>query len=321
MPSPSIATDYPVELAIPDIAPYRSGNCGIPFAWSFASGAPGPHLLITALVHGNEPAGAVALDWLMQRNVRPACGTLTLAFVNIDAYLRFDPGDPNATRWVDEDFNRLWAEEVLEGPRDSAELVRARELRPLVASADFLLDIHTMQHSAPPVMMAGWLDKGVELARRIGVPKLIVMDRGHAAGLRMRDHGAFGDPSRMNAAALVECGQHWAAASGALAIQACARFLFALGAAGGELCEAAGCRAAPEPQSVWRVSDAVTVGSDTFAFAAPFIGGEILPRAGALIARDGGREIRTPYDDCMLVMPSRRLWRGQTAIRLARKES
>ena len=34
--------------------------------------------------------------------------------MNIEAYLAFDPENPNRTRWVDEDFNRLWAPGVLE---------------------------------------------------------------------------------------------------------------------------------------------------------------------------------------------------------------
>ena len=40
--------------------------------------------------------------------------------------------------------------------------------------------------------------------------------------------------------------------------------------------------------------------------------------AGTLIGRDGDRPITTPYDNCMLIMPSRRLTRGQTAVRLGR---
>jgi hypothetical protein len=33
---------------------------------------------------------------------------------------------------------------------------------------------------------------------------------------------------------------------------------------------------------------------------------------------DGDTEIRTPHDDCLLVMPSLRPSRGHTAVRLAR---
>ena len=37
-----------------------------------------------------------------------------------------------------------------------------------------------------------------------------------------------------------------------------------------------------------------------------------------LIAVYGAAEIRTPHDDCLLVMPSLRPSRGHTAVRLAR---
>ena len=41
-------------------------------------------------------------------------------------------------------------------------------------------------------------------------------------------------------------------------------------------------------------------------------------KVGTVIAKDGGREIRTPYDNCVLVMPTRRITKGQTAVRLGR---
>jgi hypothetical protein len=66
------------------------------------------------------------------------------------------------------------------------------------------------------------------------------------------------------------------------------------------------------------VTDAVTIASERFEFAADYRGLEVIPRAGTLIAQDGEQEIRTPYDDCVLIMPSRRLQRGQTAVRFGR---
>jgi hypothetical protein len=37
-----------------------------------------------------------------------------------------------------------------------------------------------------------------------------------------------------------------------------------------------------------------------------------------LLARDGGAEIHTPYDECVLIMPTRRPKKGETAVRLGR---
>ncbi len=118
-----------IEIAFPGLARCADGNAGIPYAWTFAARRPGPHVLVQALTHGNEVCGAIALDWLLRQNVRPRCGTLSLVFANVAAYERFDASDPFASRCVDEDFNRLWSAAVLDGPRDSAELRRARELR------------------------------------------------------------------------------------------------------------------------------------------------------------------------------------------------
>jgi len=140
-----------VGLAAPDIAPYAVGNTGTPYVTTFDSRRPGPHVLVNALTHGNEICGAIALDRLFRDGVRPAAGKLTLSFANTAAYARFDPADPTASRFVDEDFNRLWDDATLAGPRQSTELARARVLRPLVASADLLLDIHSMQHASAPL--------------------------------------------------------------------------------------------------------------------------------------------------------------------------
>ena len=61
---------YAVELTPPDISAYAAGNTGVPYVWTFDSGAAGPHVAVTAIVHGNEPCGAIALDWLMQAHAQ-----------------------------------------------------------------------------------------------------------------------------------------------------------------------------------------------------------------------------------------------------------
>lgn len=310
-----IPNDYPIDLTPPDITAFAPGNTGIPYVWRFDSGASGPNVMISAIVHGNEPCGAIALDWLLASGLRPACGTLTLGFMNIAAYEAFDPADPNASRWVDEDFNRVWDAEVLDGDRTSIELRRAREVRPALDDVDFLLDLHTMQHFAPPLMMTGRHGRAKDLARKVGVPERIVGDFGHAAGRRMRDYGGFDDPASRKAALLIECGQHWESSAGDLAREASARFLVALGIVPADILEAFGAPGAA--QQAFTVREAITIESDSFAFAEPYTGGEVIAEAGTLIGHDGDREIRTPAADMMLVMPSKRLWKGQTAVRLA----
>src|SRR5690606_32716536 len=140
--------------------------------------------------------------------VRPRRGVLTLSFANVEAYQSFDPAQPTASRFVEEDMNRLWSAEVLDGDRRSPDLARARQLRPVVDVADYLLDIHSMQLDCAPLMLSGMAEKGRLLAKAVGVPSTIVADRGHDAGPRMRDYGHFGDPADARTALLAECGQH-----------------------------------------------------------------------------------------------------------------
>ena len=71
-----------------------------------------------ALTHGNEIAGAIVLDRLLRASFRPARGCLTLGFANLAAFARFDPAEPTASRFLDEDLNRLWDAAVFELVKD-----------------------------------------------------------------------------------------------------------------------------------------------------------------------------------------------------------
>jgi hypothetical protein len=149
------------------------GTDGIPYIWTFDSGRPGRHVAITAIVHGNEPCGALALDWLLRHEARPVAGKLSLAFMNVAAHEAFDRDVPDASRWIDEDFNRLWSPDVLDDPdrKLTEELRRAREVRPWLDTVDMLLDIHSMQSKASALTIAGLLPKGRDLARDVGYPR------------------------------------------------------------------------------------------------------------------------------------------------------
>jgi predicted deacylase len=311
----------PVELQAPDIEPHRRSNTGTQFVHTLDSGKPGPHVMVNALTHGNEICGALAVDRLLREGVRPTRGKLTLAFANIAAFSRFDAANPYASRFVDEDFNRVWTPAVLDGPRKSTELARARELRPFIEAADYLLDIHSMLEPSPPVMICGPLDKGIRFAFDIGIPEHIVSDSGHANGTRMRDFGGFGDASSPKNALLVECGQHWEKNSERVAWQTTWRFLKHVDVVDREAA-AREIEAPAAPQKLIRVTDAVIASTPAFRFAKTFTGLEIVPREGDVIAWDGDRAVRAPYDNCVLVMPvPNNVKTGLTAVRLGRLEA
>lgn len=305
--------EFEVQLTAPDIVRWRKGNTGIAGFTSRESSRPGSHVAITALAHGNELAGAIVVDELLRRGLRPVRGRLTFGFLNLAAFDRFDPRQPTLSRFIDEDLNRIWDTAILESRRNSVELQRAREVRPLIDTVDVLLDLHTMLWPSDPLMLCGVPEKGRLLAEGIGIPALVVADPGHVGGRRLIDYARFSGPSSPYVANLLEAGRHWHPSSVDLMHAAIAGLLNYLGMAPPEL---------PPPtrqkQRFAEVTRAVVAGSPGFAFVQPWRGGEIIARRNTLIALDGEEEIRTPHDECLLVMPSLRPSRGHTAVRLAR---
>jgi predicted deacylase len=308
----------PIELTPPDLDEHRKGNMGVEYVTTLEGGAPGPHAVITALIHGNELCGAVALDFLLRARFTPRRGRLTLVFANVAAFRTFDPSNPSLSRFLDEDMNRVWSPEVLDGPRTSIELARAREIRPVVEAADFLLDLHSMQYPGEPLTLCGRTKRGRALARALGFPGWVVSDGGHEGGRRLIDHPVFSSPSGAPTALLVECGQHWEAVAALNAIEAVLRFLLHLGMADEAFATPHLGAPARGGQRFVEVTHVVTALTDHFVLETDLDSMDVIGRAGTLIARDGRHEIRTPYDGCVLVMPARRVRRGQTAVRLGR---
>jgi hypothetical protein len=75
----------------------------------------------------------------------------------------------------------------------------------------------------------------------------------------------------------------------------------------------------PARQRVVRVTEPVVAKTMGFRFAQPWTGLEVIPKAGTPVANDGDTVWRTPYDECVLVMPSmRHLKPGTTMVRLGR---
>ncbi|MEJ6003428.1 succinylglutamate desuccinylase/aspartoacylase domain-containing protein [Paucibacter soli] len=319
-------SEAPIELLPPDISPYRHSASGVDYVHVLDSGRPGPTVMVQALTHGNELCGALALDWLFQqgmgRGLQPLQGRLILSFANVAAFARFDPADPNASRCVDEDLNRVWADAVLFGPRDSLELRRARQLQPFVDAADYLFDIHSMQDACRPLMVCGLLDKGADFACRLGMPGDLLIDTGHPSGLRMRDRGGFGDPASPKNALLIECGQHWERSSVEVAIDGLVRFLRLTGIVDAAWAEARLRLPLPALQHRIRVKQAVTALSSDFHFLFPVRGLDVIARAGTPYAQDGATVFATEHDDTVLVMPSTKHGQpGNTMVRLGRFES
>jgi predicted deacylase len=307
-------------LEKPELGQWRSGNTGVEGVWQFDSGKPGRSVMVTALVHGNELCGAWALKTLLEAHIRPVAGKLTLAFCNLAGFDRFDAANHDASRFVDEDMNRVWSDDKLSNP-STQERRRAVQLRPYVAQADWLLDLHSMHEPGEPLILTGLQARNLALARQLGAPKHIVVDAGHQEGVRMRDYGHFGSTSAAHACALlVECGFHRDTSSRDVAIDMAARFLAASGCVELGRIPKEWLQSLPDNQIAVKVTDAVVAQSEGLRFEQNWQGLQNIPLAGTVLARDGQAVYRTPYGNCTLVMPSlRQLRAGVTVVRLAQR--
>ena len=187
--------------------------------------APGPHVLLQALTHGNEVCGAIALDWLLARGVRPCGERYPSCFANVDAYERFDPRRSVRValrrRGFQPAVDRGRAGRAAAERRARARARVAAALRPRRIPARPALD----DRSCPPLAMAGRARKGVALARALGYPEHIVVDAGHAAGKRLRDYAFFDDPTIRATRCSSNAGSTGRRAAPDVAKQATLRFL------------------------------------------------------------------------------------------------
>jgi predicted deacylase len=311
---------HPVQTLPPNVARWSASNTGVHHVHERSGAAPGPEVLVTALVHGNEYSGAIALAELLSSGWSPARGRVTLAFCNVAAFERFDAARPDASRFIDEDFNRVWAADVLDGPRRSAELDRARQIRPFVDRATHLLDLHSMHEPCTPLLVTGTLARNIAFAQALRTSAQVVIDQGHSDGVRMRDYGEFADAQGNRIALLLEAGQHWDPRAVRAARDTLMRFLIQAGALARSEAPMGWLLPDRAPPAPVVVTDRVVASSMDFSFSGNYTGGEVIARAGTVIAIDAGREVATPYDDCVLVMPSlRQLRPGVTTVRLGRR--
>lgn len=302
-----------LEVLPRDISAYREGNTGIDYVHRFESGKAGPHVLINALTHGNEICGMVAATHLLDSGVRPRIGTLTVSFAHVEAYNAFDAEKPFDNRQIVHNLNRVWSDEWLDGPEDSPELRRARELRPVVGAADHILDIHSTSQDVVPFWVYPDFDRNATVAMAIGLPPVhLVMPSGLGSGTPLIQHGLHAGADAPGAAMVVECGQHFRQAAADLATEVTLRFLAHFG-----LIDREGGASEVEPQRRFELLQTHMIQAEDFRFVRPLIGFETFAK-GELIATQGEDEIRAPCDDCTVFMPAQRVIVGREAVYLTK---
>jgi predicted deacylase len=300
------------EVLPRDLTPYRAGNTGIEYVHRFESGKPGPHVLINGITHGNEFCGMVAVCHLLDSGVRPKVGTLTLSFGNVAAYESFDPDRPFDSRQITHNLNRIWSAEQLDGSEDSVELRRARAMRPAVAAADHILDIHSTSHDVVPFWVYPAFERNAAVANALPRPDVhLLMPPGLGSGTPITRYGAHGRADGKGSALVVECGQHFKRSSAELATEVALNVLGHFKLIDREVPPPA------QPPRRFELLRTHVVRHTDFRFSRPVIGFETFAK-GELIATDGDEEIRSPLDDCTIFMPTRQPIVGREGVYLTR---
>ncbi|MEO8523756.1 MAG: succinylglutamate desuccinylase/aspartoacylase family protein [Caldimonas sp.] len=301
-----------IEVTPRDLSRYRDGNTGIDYVHRFESGVAGPHVMINGLTHGNEFCGMVAVCHLLESGVRPKIGTLTLSFANVAAYETFDAAQPFESRLITHNLNRIWSSAWLDGEENSVELRRAREMRPAVAAADHILDIHSTSQDVVPFWVYPAYERNAAVARMLPKPGVhLVMPAGLGSGTPLIQHGAHAVADGPGAALVVECGQHFRQASADLAVEVALDFLGHHGLIEREVEPAA------IPPRRYELLRTHVIQNESFAFTRPVIGFETFAD-GELIATDGPLEIRALCDGCTIFMPARTSIVGREGVYLTR---
>lgn len=176
----------------------------------------GPLCLVTAGIHGNEPAGVIALRRVFK----------TLAEGRVPLQGRFvalsgnRAGLAQNVRYVSEDMNRLWSPGSLRGLRDGEaqfDNSEQREQRELLACLDrelqaassrvTHLDLHSTSGAGPPFTVIAGPDSSRLAANHLGVPLLLGLEA-IIAGTLIEYLGSLG-----HATVLIEGGQNEAAST------------------------------------------------------------------------------------------------------------
>jgi predicted deacylase len=264
-------------------------------------GGPGPTLIVVGGIHGNEPAGVRAAQRLVEelRGV-PLRGSFHAFAGNLRALAE-------GRRYLGRDLNRLWTPLAMARARTEDD-PEARELLELAAELDaavaaargpvYLLDLHTTSAAGVPFGFASRAPEALRFGAALRVPLIV--------GLETRIEGVLsGHAAALGAAPIaVEGGQHDSPEAQA---NLDAALLLAVAAAGLADLPGADQAAAHLAHAVGDVPLLIEVTArhavapgDGFRMEPGFA--NIAPvRAGTLLARDRGGEIRAPSDGLVLL--------------------
>ncbi len=276
---------------------------------TWAALAPGPALIVLGSVHGNEVCGAHAIartiDDLTYGRLVLQRGRLTLMPVaNPRAFAK-------NTREGERNLNRRFV--PLDEPQDYEDRI-TRQLAPLLAQHQVLLDLHSFHTPGEPFAMVGPRNNSgarepfalaaeeMALARAVGAPQVVegwleVYDRAAQARGETPDEEGIGTNEYMRSqggyAVTLECGQHEDPAAIEVAQQAIHGALAHLGLARVAAPARFAGPAARLKDVVLRDAPGDTLVREWHSFD-PVQGGDLIAR------RADGTPVTAPYDGCVL---------------------
>lgn len=276
---------------------------------------PGPKLIVTGSVHGNEPCGPHAITRLINE-FRTGQRQLTrgqVTFVPVVNGLAFR----NNTRIGDRNLNRELAESAI--PQDNEDRI-ANILCPLLRAHDVLIDLHSFSSEGEafalfgpqnnngqlepfaheeaesklaqslnmPLLVYGWLpahEKAIEQKRAAGVKDGLSSLHGIGTTEYMRFAGGYG--------VTVECGQHLDPNGPQIGYDAVIRGMASLGMINEQLPEA-------QKPRVLQITEAILAEHDEDKMIRRFVAGEQVKKGTIIGKRHDGRDIIMPYDGAII---------------------
>ena len=259
----------------------------------------GPHLVIIGSIHGNEPIGALALEWLqqflMQRSLKK--GSITLVLGNRIALEK-------KVRFCEYDLNRLFNK--LDSPNKSIEHKRVCEISPILHDADICLDIHTTSSPSEPMTICSDTNEHLSIANIIGTPYIVTNWTDGVVGLASDE---FVDQSG-GLGFTIECGQHQDKNALSIAKQAIKNVV-----AHYDMVKVK--KSTTKKSLHLKLAHTFYPKSSDFTFLCKSKSFTFL-RKNEIYAKDGGTNFIAPYD-CYLVMPAKTIIVGVEAGFLAIK--
>lgn len=153
----------------------------------YGGSEPGPRLIFLGGVHGNEPAGIIALEQVLNRLHAanpPFHGKMLALRGNLAALAR-------STRYIDEDLNRIWTPQRINAlaecpPKECAETLEEKEqrelfkiLQPILSDHSapvYLIDLHTTSSESPPFLILADTIRNRKLTRQLPAPLILGME-------------------------------------------------------------------------------------------------------------------------------------------------